>query len=72
MAQKKYYTDKKTGKRKQSMYYNLNEGTFTAWCNKHGKSDVQSCASQILKNKSQYSSKTVKRAQFAKNQKKKG
>ena len=42
------------------------EGTFTAAATKHGKS-VQGFASQVLKNKDNYSPAMVKKANFAKN-----
>lgn len=45
------------------------EGTFTAAANKHGKS-VQGFASQVLKNKGNYSPAMVKKANFARNAKK--
>ena len=45
------------------------EGTFTAAANKHGKS-VQGFASQVLKNKDNYSPAMIKKANFAKNAKK--
>ena len=45
------------------------EGTFTAAANKHGKS-VQGFASQVLKNKDNYSPAMVKKANFARNAKK--
>jgi len=66
---KKTYIDKKTGKRKKSMYADLKEGAFTSWCKGRGYSDVQKCASHVLANPDKFSPKTVKRAQFAKNQK---
>lgn len=65
---KKTYVDK-SGKRKPSMYANLKEGAFTSWCKSRGFSDVQKCASHVLANPGKFSLKTVKRAQFAKNQK---
>lgn len=71
MAKKKpKKTYVKGGKRKKSMYSDLKEDAFTRWCKGKGYSDVQKCASHVLANKKRYSSTIVKRAQFAKTQKK--
>ena len=67
---KKTYIDPKTGKRKKSMYADLDKGAFTRSAKRAGMS-VQKYASKVIANPGRYSEKTRKRAQFAKNQKKK-
>ena len=70
MAKKPKKTYVKGGKRKKSMYSNLKEGSFTRWCKGKGYSNVQQCASHVLANKDKYSTTIVKKAQFARTQKK--
>lgn len=67
---KRTYVDKKTGRRKKSMYADLDKGAFTRWCKGKGYGNVQACARHVLANKNKYSSTVVKRAQFARTQKK--
>jgi hypothetical protein len=66
---KKTYIDKKTGKRKKSMYADLDEGAFTKKAKRAGRT-VQEHASSVVKNPKKHTGKTRKQAQFAKTQKK--
>lgn len=70
VAKKPKKTYVKGGKRKKSMYGDLKAGSFTKWCKGKGYDNVQKCASHVLSNKGKYSAKIVKKAQFARTQKK--
>ena len=66
---KKTYIDPKTGKRKKSMYANLDKGAFTKKAKRAGKT-VQQHATSVTAKPKKHTKKTVKQAQFAKTQKK--
>ncbi|QDP58985.1 MAG: hypothetical protein GOVbin1678_27 [Prokaryotic dsDNA virus sp.] len=44
-----------------------NQGKFTAWAKKNGFKDSCSAANAVMKNKTKYSTRVVKMANFAKN-----
>ena len=65
---RKTYVDK-SGRRRKSMYADLDKGAFTRQAKRAGMS-VQAYARKVTANPGRYSRRTVKRAQFARTQKK--